>query len=147
MSSEPIVKPPAVSKSVIFVRRLTSSVVLWTVVLLSIFASNRLLSSYLFLIMMMTLAGLGLAEFYNLVRRGGLVCFKAWGIFGGLLLIGSTFFYVSGLFVAEKPPSSVNDFETSFLIFFVLGLCIRQFLSKSNTAGILAISTTLFGLL
>jgi phosphatidate cytidylyltransferase len=41
----------------------------------------------------------------------------------------------------------VNDFETSFLILFVLGLCVRQFLSKSNTAGILAISTTLFGLM
>ncbi|MBI3415729.1 MAG: phosphatidate cytidylyltransferase, partial [Verrucomicrobia bacterium] len=38
-------------------------------------------------------------------------------------------------------------FETSFLIIFVLGLCIRQFLSRSNTAGILAISTTLFGLM
>jgi phosphatidate cytidylyltransferase len=29
----------------------------------------------------------------------------------------------------------------------VLGLCVRQFVSKSNTAGILAISTTLFGLM
>ena len=34
-----------------------------------------------------------------------------------------------------------------FLILFVLGLCVRQFLSVSNTAGILAISTTLFGLM
>ncbi len=41
----------------------------------------------------------------------------------------------------------VNDFETSFLILFVLGLCVRQFVSRSNTAGILAISTTLFGLM
>jgi phosphatidate cytidylyltransferase len=41
----------------------------------------------------------------------------------------------------------VNDFETSFLILFVLGLCLRQFFSRSNTAGILAISTTLFGLM
>jgi len=41
----------------------------------------------------------------------------------------------------------VNDFETSFLILFVLGLCLCQFFSRSNTAGILAISTTLFGLM
>jgi phosphatidate cytidylyltransferase len=41
----------------------------------------------------------------------------------------------------------VNDFETSFLILFVLGLCLRQFFSRSNTAGLLAISTTLFGLM
>ena len=44
-------------------------------------------------------------------------------------------------------PASVNDFETTYLILFVLGLCVRQFVSKSNTAGILAISTTLFGLM
>jgi phosphatidate cytidylyltransferase len=44
-------------------------------------------------------------------------------------------------------PARVNDFETSFLILFVLGLCLRQFFSRSNTAGILAISTTLFGLM
>jgi phosphatidate cytidylyltransferase len=146
MSTDTNPKPPAVPKSIIFIRRLISSVALWTIVLLSIFASNRLLSSYLFLLIMMTVAGLGLVEFYNLVRRRGLVCFKGWGIFGGLLLMGSTFFYTSGLFVGEKPPAGVNDFETSFLILFVLGLCIRQFVSKSNTAGILAISTTLFGL-
>src|SRR5712675_2367296 len=95
MSTETIVKPPAIPRSIIFVRRLISSVALWTIVLLSIFASNRILSSYLFLIIMMTVAGLGLVEFYNLVRRRGLVCFKGWGIFGGLLLMGSTFFYVS----------------------------------------------------
>jgi phosphatidate cytidylyltransferase len=41
----------------------------------------------------------------------------------------------------------VNDFEVSFIILFVLGLCVRQFVSRSNTAGILAISTTLFGLM
>src|SRR5438046_7784197 len=35
----------------------------------------------------------------------------------------------------------------SFLILFVLGLCTRQFFSKSSTAGIVAISTTLFGLM
>jgi phosphatidate cytidylyltransferase len=34
-----------------------------------------------------------------------------------------------------------------FLILFVLGLCTRQFFSKSNTAGFVAISTTLFGLM
>ena len=34
-----------------------------------------------------------------------------------------------------------------FLILFVLGLCVRQFASRSNTAGLLAISTTLFGLM
>jgi phosphatidate cytidylyltransferase len=41
----------------------------------------------------------------------------------------------------------VNDFETCFIILFVLGLCVRQFVSHTSTKGILAISTTLFGLM
>jgi phosphatidate cytidylyltransferase len=58
-----------------------------------------------------------------------------------------TFLHVTGKLGIHDTPSRVNDFETSILILFVLGLCVRQFVSKSNTAGILAISTTLFGLM
>src|SRR5206468_1689686 len=36
---------------------------------------------------------------------------------------------------------------TSFLILFVLGLCLCQLFSPNNSAAILAISTTLFGLM
>jgi len=81
------------------------------------------------------------------VERRGLICFKEWGVFGGLLLIASTFFYLSGLLGIQEAPAKANHFETSLLIIFVLGLCIRQFVSRSNTAGILAVSTTLFGLM
>jgi len=58
-----------------------------------------------------------------------------------------TFLNLTGKLGASGTPSRVNDFETSFLILFVLGLCLRQFFSKRNPAGILAISTTLFGLM
>ena len=62
-------------------------------------------------------------------------------------MVASTFFYLSGALGVHEAPAKANDFETSLLIIFVLGLCIRQFVSRSNTAGILAISTTLFGLM
>jgi phosphatidate cytidylyltransferase len=116
---------------------------LWAVVLTAVFATNRLVAEYVFLFLMLVLAGVGLAEFYDLVSRRGLVCFKGWGIFGGLLLIASTFAYLS----RRVPPAKANDFETSLLIVFVLGLCLRQFLSRRNPSGLLAISTTLFGLM
>ena len=58
-----------------------------------------------------------------------------------------TFLHCTGKLGLHESPSRVNDFEASFLILFVLGLCVRQFASRSNTAGILAISTTLFGLM
>jgi phosphatidate cytidylyltransferase len=134
---------PPPSKPAILLRRTLSSMLLWGVVLVAIFSNNRWISDYVFLLIMLGLAGAGLVEFYDLVTRRGLVCFKGWGIFGGLLLLVSTFIYLS----AHVPPAKANDFETSFLILFVLGLCLRQFLSRSNPAGLLAISTTLFGLM
>lgn len=138
---------PAPSKKVIFLRRLVSSVILWTVVIASLFSGNKFLSDYVFLLIMMVLAWAGLVEFYNLLAHRNLFCFKGVGVFAGLLLMASTFFYLSGHIVTASEPSDANDFETSFLILFVLGLCVRQFVSKTNTAGLIAISTTLFGLM
>jgi phosphatidate cytidylyltransferase len=141
-----IPKPPP-SKKAIFLRRLLSSVILWTIVIASLFSGNKMVSDYVFLLIMMTLAWAGLVEFYDMLAHKQLFCFKWVGVTGGLLLMASTFFYLSGQFVVASLPSDANDFETSFLILFVLGLCVRQFVSKTNTAGIIAISTTLFGLM
>src|SRR5882672_6870965 len=137
--------PP--SKAKVFLRRLTSSLILWTIVLTALFSSHKLVSDYVFLLIMVFLAATGLIEFYGLVDKRDLVCFKGWGIFGGILLMVGTFLNLTGRLGTTGTPARVNDFETSFLILFVLGLCLRQFFSSSNTAGILAISTTLFGLM
>ena len=137
----------APSKLKTFLRRLVSFVVLWTIVLTALFSSNRLVSDYVFLVIMLVLAVAGMAEFYGLAAKRGLVCFERWGIFGGILLMVGTFFNLTGQIGTSGSPARVNDFETSFLILFVLGLCLRQFFSRSNTAGIVAISTTLFGLM
>jgi phosphatidate cytidylyltransferase len=134
---------PGLSKTAVLLRRALSSAVLWTVVLAAIFSENPLISDYFFLLIMLVLTGAGLMEFYDLVNRRGLACFKRWGVFGGLLLTVSTFVYLS----PRIAPAKANDFETSFLILFVLGLCFRQFLSRTNPNGMLAISTTLFGLM
>ncbi len=139
---------PALSKGQVFVRRLTSTVILWTIVLTAMFSGNEAVSNGVFLGLMLLLTWAGLTEFYDLVAKRDLVCFKPWGIFGGLLLIAGTFLALTGVLpVHRELPGKANDFESSFLILFVLGLCVRQFVSKSNTAGILAISTTLFGLM
>jgi phosphatidate cytidylyltransferase len=139
--------PSPPSKLKVFLRRLTSFVVLWTVVLTALFSRYRLVSDYVFLVIMVSLSVTGLAEFYGLVAKRGLVCFERWGIFGGLLLMVGTFLNLTGHIGTSGSPARVNDFETGFLILFVLGLCLRQFFARSNTAGILAISTTLFGLM
>jgi phosphatidate cytidylyltransferase len=138
---------PTQSKLKTFLRRLLSTVVLWTVILTALFCGNQLISDGAFLIVMVFLAVTGLAEFYGIAAKRDLVCFTMWGIFGGALLIIGTFFQLTGHIGTQGSPARVNDFETSFLILFVLGLCLRQFFSRSNTAGIVAISTTLFGLM
>jgi phosphatidate cytidylyltransferase len=143
----PDAPPPTQSKLKTFLRRLLSTVVLWAVILTALFCGNQLISDGSFLIVMVFLAVSGLAEFYGIAGKRDLVCFSTWGIFGGVLLIVGTFFELTGHIGTQGGPSRVNDFETSFLILFVLGLCLRQFFSRSNTAGIVAISTTLFGLM
>jgi phosphatidate cytidylyltransferase len=134
------------SKGAIFLRRLLSFVILWGVVLGAIFAGKNLFAELLFLVLMLAIAGLGLIEFYGLVEKRGLACFKRWGILGGLILMGSTFIYLEGWVIRYQHPAKANDFETGILILFVLGLCLRQFFSKS-TVGLVAISTTLLGLM
>ena len=146
-TTAPTPAPPPVSRGKIFLRRLLSSVILWTIVLLAIFSNNRLVSDYFFLLIMFFLAGAGLVEFYDLARKIGLPCYKRWGIFGGLLLMTASFLYLSGVLGTKANPAEANDFETTFLIIFVLGLCVRQFVSKNNPEAITAIATTLFGLM
>jgi small-conductance mechanosensitive channel len=104
------VPPPALSRGQIFFRRLFSSVVLWTIVLLAIFSKNQLISDYFFLLIMFILAGFGLVEFYDMARKIGLPCYKGWGIFGGLLLMMATFLYLSGVIASGVTPADANDF-------------------------------------
>jgi phosphatidate cytidylyltransferase len=105
------------------------------------------ISNGVFLLLMLALAGFGLVEFYGMVEKRGLVCFREWGVFGGLLLMAATCAYLSGLLGLKEAPAKANDFETSLIILFVLGLCVRQFFAPANGSGIVAISTTLFGLM
>lgn len=145
---EPASPPgPAPSRAAVFLRRLGSSILLWSVVVAALFAPDPTVAGGCFVLLMMLLAGAGLLEFYGLVQRRNLVCFKMWGLLAGLLLMVSTFIYLSEAILPQRLPSKANDFETGILVVFVLGLCLRQFVARSNPAGLLAISTTLFGLM
>lgn len=146
-TNTPAAPTPALSKKQIFFRRLFSFLVLWTIILSALFSGHKLLSDYVFLIVMVLLAWSGLLEFYGMVEKIKVFCFKHWGVIGGVLLMVGTFYNLTGKLGRADSPARVNDFETSFLILFVLGLCVLQFLSKRSGSGILAISTTLFGLM
>ena len=135
------------SKGQVFLRRLASTAILWTLILAALFSGNRFVSDGVFILLVALLALAGLVEFYGIAEKRGMVSFKVSGVIGGLLLMVGTFLNVTGHLGDNKSPARVNDFETSFLILFVLGLCVRQFVSRRNVAGITAIATTLFGLM
>ena len=135
------------SKANVFFRRLITTVILWTVVLAAMFSGNALVSDGIFILLVFVLAMAGLAEFYGLAEKRGLACFKWCGLFGGALLMVGTFLELIGKIGTQGSPARVNDFETGFIILFVLGLCVRQLASKSGASGITAIAVTLFGLM
>lgn len=138
---------PPTSKLKTFVHRLISTVVLWTIVLASLFSGVPWLSDFVFLAAMVILASAGLWEFYGLVQQRGLTCFKWLGLVGGVLLMVGTFLHCTGRLGLYDTPSRANDFEASLIILFVLGLCLRHFFDQGAKEGFLAISTTLFGLM
>lgn len=135
------------SKVQTFLRRTATTVILWAAIIAALFSSNQLLSNGVCLLILIVLAVTGLAEFYGLAEKRGYACFKWCGILGGVLLLTGTFLHLTGHLGINDSPARANDFETGFLILFVLGLCVRQFFSKTNTTGILSIATTLFGLM
>jgi phosphatidate cytidylyltransferase len=120
---------PKLSKTQIFFRRFGSTAALWTVVIAAMFSRSVLISNGVFLLLLVVIALAGLVEFYGLVKKCGLACFNGCGLVGGFLLLLGTFLNVTGHLGTAN------------------GLCLRQFLSKSNATGIVGISTTLFGLM
>ncbi len=138
---------PACSKAQVFFRRLGSTLLLWTVVLASLFSGIRWLADFAFLACMVLLASAGLWEFYALMQQRGLHAFRWLGLGGGLLLMVGTFLHCIGLLGIHDNPSRANDLEASFIILFVLGLCLRHLFDRQAKEGFLPIATTLFGLM
>lgn len=138
---------PAPSKTQVFLRRLASTIVLWAGILTVMFSGKRFIADGMFALIIAFLAMAGLVEFYGLARKRGLPCFKVSGVIGGMLLMCGTFAHLEGWLGIFNSPARVNDFETSFLILFVLGLCLRQLMARDSTSGISAIAVTLLGLM
>ncbi|MDE3099106.1 MAG: phosphatidate cytidylyltransferase [Verrucomicrobiota bacterium] len=137
---------PSSSKATAFFRRVTTSLVLWTVVIGVLFFENPTVSRGAFIFLILFLALAGLIEFYELAEMRGLACFKWSGLLGAVLLTVGTYLNLTGRLGLSDSPARVNDFETGFIILFVLGLCVRMFVSKSNHR-MSAIAITLFGLM
>ena len=144
---EPVSPNPSPSKAQVFLRRAISTLILWSAVIAALFSGNRILSDGVCGLFMSLLALAGLYEFYGLAESARLPAFKFSGMLAGMLLMLGTFAHFQGWLGIHNTPARVNDFETGLLILFVLGLCVRQFLSRSGLSAINSIAVTLFGLM
>lgn len=143
----PAPTPSIPGKTAVFLRRLLSSIVLWTAVLLALFSDHPAVAHWVFLGIMVLLATAGLTEFYGLAARRGLASFRFCGLAGGALLMIGTFLHCTGRLGIHNSPARVNDFETSFLILFVLGLALRLLAAGPTGHGLSVMAVSLMGLL
>ena len=70
--SETAGAPLAPSKAKVFLLRLITTVILWTVILAALFSSHKVFSQGVFLFIVAFLAATGLLEFYGLAAKSGL---------------------------------------------------------------------------
>ncbi|SDB98786.1 MULTISPECIES: phosphatidate cytidylyltransferase [unclassified Candidatus Frackibacter] len=95
----------------------------------------------LLLLAVMLLAGLGLNEFYDLVKAKGVTPNKVLGIFSGLLLL---------LFTYLNSKQVILDFTPylGIVSILILGLIINLFINKGRkSSSILSIATTILGVI
>ena len=112
------------SKAGIFARRLGSAVLLWSTLLLGLFAPDPLLAKSAFMLIMLVLAGLGLREFYDLSERGGFPGRPWQGTLGGMGLVTGVFLLLA--LPPEPMAEHVPLLQICFLSFFVLTSGVRH---------------------
>jgi phosphatidate cytidylyltransferase len=111
------------------------------------FSGNERVSNTVFILIITLLALVGLAEFYGMARRRGLICFHRLGIAAGVLLVAGTFWLLTGRTGAGGSAPSAGEFESIFFIAVVLGLGIRMLAAQSEPRGIAAFAVTFMGLM
>ena len=123
----------------VFLSRLASTLVLWTVVLWTIFSGYELG----FFVMLAAVGLAGLWEFYRMLDHKGLPNFKIVGMICGAIMLGGSFHYYRSV-----GPSQSYDWEMISLVGFLLTVFTRQmFKGKQDISPLPTMAFTLFGLL
>ncbi|MCX7871754.1 MAG: phosphatidate cytidylyltransferase [Verrucomicrobiae bacterium] len=132
------------NKIAIFLKRLISTVLLWTIVLAALFAPWRALSLSTFFIIITLLTTIGMLEFYSCIEKKKLPAYKSFGMLLGIIYT-ITVFSIHAFF---KHISHENEILI-FLIFSLLAITIfaRRLAAPVNSDGFIALGTTFLGLL
>ncbi len=122
-----------------FLRRLFSAVAMWLIALFVIFSANELF----FLLLVGSLGLAGLWEYFGMIEKSGMRCFKAFG-----MICGAAYFIGSFVFFHLNRSGSAYDFETVVLVIFLFGVFARQmFRPTVKQAPLETMAYTLFGIL
>jgi phosphatidate cytidylyltransferase len=124
---------------IVFLRRLFSSVALWSVALYTILSGCEIG----FMLLIGGLGLLGLWEYYSMLDVKRLPNFKIIGMICGLVLNGGSFYYFSRI-----GPVQSYDFEIASLLLFLMVVFSRQMFQKTRDISPLeTMAYTVFGLL
>src|SRR2546423_4315481 len=131
------------STRTVFLSRLSSTVVLWTLALFTIFKGWEIG----FFVLVGGLGLLALWEFYRMLDNKNLPNFKVIAMICGLLFIIGSFYFFS----RAKDPQSWRqsyDFEVAVVLFFLLIIFARQMFERTRHYSPLeAMAYTTFGFL
>ncbi len=127
------------SNRAIFLSRLGSTLVLWSVALWIIFSGFEIG----FFVLLSSVGLLALWEFYGMLDHKKLPNFKILAMICGLVFIIGSFYYF-----AKVGPAQSYDFEVSVLLFFLLIVFARQMFERTRHYSPLeAMAYTTFGFL
>src|SRR5215472_9544470 len=122
-----------------FLRRLVSAVAMWAIALAVVFTGNEVV----FFLLISALGLAGLWEYFQMIEKSGMRCFKAFG-----MCCGAAYFIGSFLFFRSNGPDADYNFETLVLLIFLVGVIARQmFRPTAKHAPLETMAYTLFGLL
>ncbi len=122
-----------------FLLRLGSTLILWIVILATIFSGQE----FLFFTVIAAMALVSLWEYFRMLTRDSIPNFQLTGMICATVLMGGSFYYF-GTF----GPSRALDFELAILVLFLVVMFARQmFASVRDRAPLQTMAYTLFGLL
>lgn len=131
--------------SMVFYRRLFSSVFLWGGVLWTLFSGDRQMADPVLGVLVVLMVGLGLVEYFRMLDASGIPHFKWLGLAAGTVLTAVEFLRGSGL-VEVLPSGAVSNLVVILILIYAL-LLTGIVTTTGLKTGIIAMSTTLFGVI
>ena len=120
-----------------FFSRLTSTLVLWVLMLATVFTGWDV--GFFLLLSFMALRALW--EYYRMLEHDGIGVFTLTGLICAALLLAGGF-----LIVRSEGPENSHDFELLVLVLFLLTIFARQMFRGAENDPLRAMSYTVFGL-